>query len=732
MSIFRSVGRRLGVAVVFFVAIVEAMAQEVPDRRPAWMLYWRPPLERAMALVAAMTLDEKIEQIALHTGPNPGLPGCGERRDTRHIEGIPRLGIPTVRLTNGPIGVAGGDCEPNPVTTALPTALLVAATWDRKAAAQWGEIAGVETKDIAHQVLLGPGVNLARLPQAGRNFEYFGEDPFLSGAMAVAEIRAIQAQGTQATIKHFIANEQETDRATMNTIVDDRTLHELYLLPFEMAIQDASPAAVMCSYPKVLGVFSCESPRLLYDVLRGELGFNGYVMSDRKATHSTAKAIKAGLDLEFDSTAVWFTAERIKADLAAGRIATTDLDEMLKRRYYTMFRLGQFDHPAESFTPIDLNAHAAAARGIAEEGAVLLKNQNELLPLNARKLKSVAIIGAATFAGRAKLPATGPKGMVSVSAPFTVTPAEGMKNALELYVSHATVTYDDGTDLLRAKALAARSEVAIVMAGDISLEGEDRANLDLPSIDGVDQNGLIAGVASANPRTIVVLKDGGPVLMPWLSQAAAVLEAWYPGQEDGIAVANLLLGNATPSGKLPITFPRLERDGPVKGPDQYPGVMVGGVRTVTYSEGFEIGYRWYDAHGVAPQFPFGFGLSYTTFSFSKLLVTKQTDGVQPVTVSFTVVNTGIRDGTEVAQVYLGLPAGAGEPPKRLVAFQRVELAARQKKRVEIVIDPAASSHPFGFWDSENQKWDIQGGVYRIYVGNSSANAALRDAITVRR
>jgi len=691
-----------------------------------------PAAERARLLVEAMTLDEKIEQIALNTGPNPDLPGCGERRDTRHIEGIARLEVPTIRLTNGPIGVAGGDCNPNPQTTAVPTALLVAASWDRQAAFHWGEIAGIETRNIAHHVFEAPGINMGRVAQAGRNYEYFGEDPFLSGTLAIEEVKAVQQQGTQASIKHFVANEQETDRMSMNTIVDERTLHEIYMLPFEMAVKDSSPASIICSYPKVGGLFACESAPLLTDVLRKQWGFQGYVISDRRAVHSTAAAIKAGLDLEFDSRAAWFTPEKIKAALAAGQITVADLEAMLRRRYIPMFSMGQFDHPVERFTAVDFAAHAETSRLIAEEGSVLLKNEKGTLPFDAAALRSIALIGAASFAGSAKLPATGPKGIITVNAPQLITPLQGLKQALKNLNSAATVTYDDGTDLTRAKALAAKSDVAIVMAGDISLEGEDRTNLSLPLIDGVNQEALIAAVAAANARTVVVLKDGGPVLMPWLSQVPAVLEAWYPGQEDGIAVADLLFGVANPSGKLPMTFPKAEREGAVKTAEQYPGVMVNGVRTVTYTEGLEMGYRWYDAHNVAPQFPFGFGLSYTTFTITQLAVTKQADGTKPISVRFVVQNNGTRAGSEVPQVYLSLPSSTGEPPKRLVAFEKVSLAPGEKKAIELTIDPGSSNHPLGYWDSASQKWVTASGLYRISVGNSSAHAVLQETISVHR
>ena len=644
--------RLLPAGVLFLVTLFLAPGRVAEAQAPAlpWMNPAMPPEQRAALLVGNMTLDEKIEQIALNAAANPGLAGCGIRRDTRHIEGIPPLAIPTIRITNGPIGVAGGDCNPNPPTTAVPTALAVAATWDADASFRWVKSPASKTRNIAHHVFLAPGMNLGRVAQAGRNFEYFGEDPFLSGVMAVQQVKAVESHGIQATVKHFVANEQETERSSMNSVVDDRTLHELYLLPFEMSVKDANPSSIMCSYPRIAGVFACESKHLLTDVLRNQWRFQGYVFSDRKATNSTGASIKAGLDLELDSTATWFTPAKIKAALAAGEISVADIDAMLKRRFALMFRLGQFDKPINDFTPVDSAAHAETSRLIAEQGSVLLKNQNGLLPLAASSLRSIALIGAGTFAGAAKLPSTGPKGIITVNAPHTVAPLQGLNSALKALGSSATVTFDDGTDLARAKALAEKSDAVIVMAGDISLEGEDRANLSLPVVDGVNQSALIAAVGAVNPRTVVVLKDGGPVLMPWLSQAAAVLEAWYPGQEDGIAVANLLFGVVNPSGKLPITFPKAEKEGAIGSAEQWPGVMIDGVRTTTYTEGLQMGYRWYDAHGTAPQFSFGYGLSYTTFSISQLEVTKTTNGTKAIQVQFVVQNTGQRAGSEVPQV----------------------------------------------------------------------------------
>lgn len=693
-----------------------------------WMNSALPPEQRAQLLVGAMALDQKIEQIAMKGVDSPD---CHIRGDSRHIEGIPELAIPTVRMTNGPIGVGGGDCLPDRQATGVPTALSVAATFDRAAASAWGDIVGLETRSNAHSVFLAPGINLGRVPNNGRNFEYLGEDPYLAGVISVEEVKAIQAHGVQATTKHYVANEQETQRNGMNAVVDDRTLHELYLVPFEMSIKDAGLAALMCSYPRVNGTFSCENVPILTDILRTQWGFKGYVMSDRGATHSTAPAIKAGLDLEFGSNPVWFTPTRINAALGSNALSMSDIDRALERRYYMMFRLGQFDDPIASVAPIDFAAHGAIARQLAEQGSVLLKNANTILPLDARQLRSIAVIGPQTFAGAAKFPATGPGGFITVNAPYSVTPVQGITNALATAGGSASVTFNNGTDLAAAATLAAQSDVAIVMVGDISLEGQDRVNLSLPVRDGVDQEALIAAVAAANPRTIVVLKDGGPIVMPWLDKVQAVLEAWYPGQEDGNAVANLLFGLSDPSGKLPISFPKSEGQTAANTPAQFPGVVIDGVRTATYSEKLQIGYRWYDAQNAKPQFSFGFGLSYTTFAISRLDVTpKVSDGTHPILVQFFVENTGRRAGTETPQVYLGLPTAAGEPPKRLVAFDKVRLNPGEKRKVQLTIDPAATNHPLSYWDEAGTRWTIADGNYSIYVGSSAEDLVASDVVKV--
>jgi beta-glucosidase len=711
-----------------FTVPTAATAEDLP-----WMNKALSAEQRSDLLIDAMNLDQKIQQIAMKPVANTNIPNCAFSAQGRHVEGIPELAIPTLRMTNGPFG--NGDCLVAPTSTGLTSALTVASSFDPAVSTAWGDIIGEETRASAHNVLLTPGINLGRVANAGRNFEYFGEDPYLAGVMAVAQVNAVQAHGVQSVAKHFAANEQETGRNTMDTTVDDRTMHELYMLPFEMAIQEANLASVMCSYPHLNGVYACENKELLTDWLRDDLGFEGYVMSDRGATHSTAPAIKAGLDLEFASPR-WFTPALIKEALASGALVEADIDQQLDRRFTVMFELGQFDDPINSLTPIDFATNGQRIQDIGEQGSVLLKNEKRTLPLKANALSSVALIGAPTFAGAAKFNSQGPSDAIVVTSPYTVTPEQGLNNALDALGSDATVTYNNASDIAAAADLAAKSDVAVVMVGDISREGVDRTSLALPVRDGVNQDALVAAVVAANPNTVVVLKNGGPVLLPWLDSVPAVLEAWYPAQEDGNIVANLLFGIENPSGKLPISFPTQEREAAFATTAQFPGVDPDGAGplplTATYSEGLEMGYRWYDSHKVKPTFAFGHGLSYTDFEISKLVVTpKTTDGTHPISVSFFIENTGDVAGAEVGQVYLGLPASANQPPKRLVGFDKVTLNPGEKQRVTVTIDPAAANHPLSVWDEASDKWSTPNGEYTVYVGNSSDSVALQQSVTIR-
>jgi len=739
---------------------VKALAVVIASASPAfaaggtalpWMNIDLAPGRRAALLVRTMALSEKFGQLLGTPGVVPELPRC---YGARHVNGIPRLRIPTLRVANGPVGIGQSDCVPldtpglpfsalsnvNSVkATALPSALAIAASFDVAVASRFGDVLGAEARNLGLQVLEAPGMNLARVPQGGRNFEYFGEDPVLSGKMAVAEILAVQRRGVIAMAKHFVANEQETERFTINEAIDDRVLHELYLLPFEMSVKEGGVASVMCSYNSVNGPHMCENGPLLTGVLRGQWGFDGYVQSDFFAVHSVAPTLRAGMDLEMPGLTInssnpplvgpWFTSANLRAALDAGQVTVSDINTALGRRYRQMFRMGIFDRPVAQ-TPIDAAAGGQAAQALGEQSAVLLKNAGNMLPLDLASVRSIAVVGQPDYATKAVSGCCG--GSSDVIPLYTVTPLEGLQEAARAVGSSAPVNLivvnPNGSNLAQAVAAAEASDVVIVLAGAITEEGADRPGLSLPD----NQDAMIAAVAAANPRTVVVLKDGGPVLMPWIGQVPAVLEAWFPGQEDGNIVARLLFGLANPSGKLPVTYPKAASDVPARTPEQYPGVAVNGVPTVTYSKGLEIGYRWHDAQKIEPLFPFGHGLSYTTFSISDLDVQPKTsNGGTPIQVWCVLENTGVRRGAEVLQVYVGLPAGTGEPPKRLVAFEKVWLDPGERRRVELTIDPIASNHPLDIWDSGGQRWVTSGGDYQVFVGTSAANIAASATLILR-
>ena len=752
--ILRHAAHRLVAAALLAPTIVAAQS-------PGWMRSGLSPDRRATLLIGAMTLDEKFQQLVGAPGVIPEIPEC---YGARHVPGIPRLSIPTFRITNGPVGVGQNDCVPastpnlpraammstaSAKATALPSAMAVAASFDISVATRFGDVIGVETRNHALHVLEGPGLNLARVPQGGRNFEYFGEDPFLTGSMAVAEIRAIQKHGVIAMAKHFIANDHETNRGTENVIVADRVLHELYLVPFEMAVKSGDVASVMCSYNSVNGPHACEDPHHLTDVLRKQWGFKGYVQSDFFAMHSTTPAMLAGMDHEMPGLALgpltpWYTPAKLNAAIEKKEITVANIDTALARRYRQMFRLGIFDRKVAT-TPIAVERNAGIARLIGEQAAVLLKNERGVLPLDAKSIRSIALIGQAEYATKA---VSGCCGGSSDVIPFaTVTPLEGVRQVLTQSGSSATasltVVADDRHNLADAVAAARSADVVIVLAGTIAEEGRDRPSIALAN----GQDSMIVALAAANPRTVVVLKDNASSLSPWIDAVPAVLEAWFPGQEDGAIVARLLFGLATPSGKLPVTFPVRESDLPASAPKRWPGVDTTGATVsvistggfgsgmptkVEYDEGLQIGYRWFDAKGVAPRYPFGFGLSYTTFTLADLVVTpRASDGTRPIVVSVRVTNTGRRRGAEVPQVYVALPSVAGEPPKRLVAFEKVWLEPGQSKTARMSVDPRAPNHPLGVWDSAAQRWNVPAGSFTIMVGNSSASATLTATLTIK-
>jgi beta-glucosidase len=671
-----------------------------------WMDRSKSPQERASLVLAQMTLDEKIQEM-------------GSLRDATHSREtppIPRLCIPALRLNNGSAGVSTGGPVQFPAT-ALPAPIGLAATWDPRQATRYGVVEGRETVDQGRNLLEGPDINIARVPVNGRTFEAYGEDPFLAARITVGDIRGIQSQGVIANAKHYAANNQETDRSTINELIDERTLHEIYLPAFEAAVKDARTGSVMCAKNQVNGEFSCQNRELLTDILKGSWRFPGFVVSDFNSCHNTVKCANNGMEFELP-VANFFSNSALKAALAAGTVTMATIDEHVHRILATMIRFGIFDRP-QTTSPIDAAAGGAVSRDIAEQAAVLLKNDpaaaggTATLPLNPQALHSIAVLGP--FAGAAM---TGGGGSSHVLPLYTVNPVDGIRNRVGPGV---TVTYDDGSDVARAAGVAVAADVAVVMVGDNESEGRDRPNLSLAG----NQDQLVAAIAAANPRTVVVLKSGAPVLMPWISSVPAILETWYPGEEDGNVVAALLFGDVNPSGRLPITFPRRDSDVPANTPAQYPGVN--GV--AMYSEGVFVGYRHYDAHGIEPLFPFGYGLSYTSFRLDHLRLSPGGDVSKgEVTVHVNVTNTGSRTGSQVVQVYVGHPANSAvpEPPHQLAAFTKVTLRPGQTRQVALHLDPRA----FAYWDAAGGRWVVQDGTYQIFAGSSSRDLPLSAPVRI--
>jgi beta-glucosidase len=854
--------------------------QGPPASRP-WTDSSQPPDARAEALLGAMALEEEID---LATGERCLLYGY-------YNAPIARLGIPALTMTDGPAGIRipyqrvnGGRA------TQLPAPIALAASFDPTAASEQGDVLGAEAFLTGHNVLLGPTLDLARDPLAGRTFEGFGEDPLLAARLAAPFIQAIQKHPVIADAKHYVAYGQETDRFTVDAELDERALRELYLRPYQAAVADAQVGSVMCGFNRVNGAFACEDRHLLTDVLKGELGFQGYVLSDWASIHGTVLAATAGLDQELAFEK--YFGHSLLGAVQRGEVARDVVDDKARRILRSMFRLGLMDQPVQP-GPLAEADDSDRSEQIAEQGVVLLQNRDGLLPLSAGALRSIAVIGAdadtaaaqgggaarveptssvtpldglrqragpgvdvrfapggdpvspahllpgppaipssvltpegfddgtrglraqywlnPSFAGPAEVirvdheaavslgffdypsvdassepqlpesfalqkisarwngtltaPATGTytftltdrgQGWVWLdgalvidhsgsheldSRSATVQLAAGTKHDLRVdYVADAPsigVATDRGGDLKlgwqmpagtvlsttrEAVALAAASDVAVVVARDYGTEERDRLDLSLPS----EQDALIAAVAAANPRTVVVLTTGQGTSMPWLPAVSAVVQAWYPGQRQGDVVARVLFGDVNPSGKLPLTFPRSLDQTPVGAQPAPTQDQIGPV--IAWSEGLLMGYRWYDAKGIAPLFPFGYGLSYTTFGYSGLEVAPATvdaAGRRTAQVSFTLANTGGRAGAEVAQVYVGPCPGEADPvPHRLAGFSKVALDPGASRRVTVALAPEA----FERWDPAAHAWTSPACETPVFVGSSSRDFMLSGVI----
>lgn len=702
--------------------------------------------QQAVALLAKMTLDEKIQLVhGAGYGVSP-IGGAGI------VKGIPRLGIPDITSADsaGGVNVEGVNATPYPAPIAL------AASWDPSLAHDYGASIATELRALGFVEGLGGGVNLAREPRNGRTFEYMGEDPVLAGHLVAQRTLGTQSQKVIATIKHYAGNEQETNRwSGSNSVIDERTLRELYLLPFEIGVKDGAPGNVMCAYNLVNGLQACESPYLLTDVLKTEWGFKGIVQSDWFfAVTNTVRAANAGLDEEQAGSTDDYTAatlgsfslpvtyfnQKLKAAVQAGTVPLARLDDMVLRKLRTLYASGVMASPPTAGGTINQTVGNALAQKVAEQSMVLLKNAvasgdtASVLPLNASAAQTIVVIGGHADAGVISGGGSGAVPARDGNAVTCLVPGSGLFStcatwyksaplaAIRAIAPNATITYLDGSDATAAATAAAAADVAIVFATQWQTEGQDLPNLSLPNNaadpanQAYDQNALITAVAAAAKRSVVVLETGTAVTMPWLANVNAVVEAWYPGVQGGPAIANVLFGAVNPSGKLPLSFPRTESD--------LPQTAISPTDlTVNYSEGLKMGYRWYDAQNITPLFPFGHGLSYTSYSYSGISTTSNSDG--SVTVSFTLKNTGARAGAEVAQVYAGLPSSAGEPPKRLVAWQKVPLAAGESKAVSITVKPERLS----IWNATTHRWQTPSGSYTFVVGGSSRDAAQTSALS---
>ncbi|WP_328471511.1 glycoside hydrolase family 3 C-terminal domain-containing protein [Actinoplanes sp. NBC_00393] len=680
-----------------------------------WMDVRKSPEKRAQALLAASTQHQKYRWLVEQPANSPQQttwPG-----DVVYPVQVPCT--PTVVYSDGPDGVRF-----TPGVTAFPATIATAATWNQPLAYAKGAAQGAEAFDKGKNVLLAPGLASGRTPLSGRTPEYLGEDPLLTGLIAAAGTRGIQKDDrVLATLKHYVANEQELDRQTSSSNADERTLRQIYDLPFEIAIDRGRPESVMCSYNQINGVYACENERL-NEVLKGDIGFDGYVMSDFGSVHSTAPSLVNGLDQELNRP-IWFTPARLDAALAAGEITQRQIDAAAFRVVRSYLRGGLFDHPLPA-TPVpdaSTAAHKAVARQVAEQGSVLLKN-DRLLPLRPKAGDTIAVIGPT--ASSTPTDGISANSVCSLSWRFgnpqtlqcedLISPETGIRDRAAR--AGATVTFDNGSDPAAAAAAAANADVAVVFGYQRAGEFNDLPDLRLQG----NGDALISAVAAANPRTVVVLQTGSAVEMPWIARVPAVLESWYGGEQMGPAIAALLFGDTNPSGRLPMTFPRSLADTPTAGdPARYPGIRAEGdpIRQVSYSEGLQVGYRWYQAQGIDPLFAFGHGLSYTTFKYRDVRVSG--DGRSELRIRFQLSNTGRRTGTEVAQAYVTLPSAAGEPFRRLVGWERVTLAPGQQRTVEIKLDRGdlKDLHLLEYWAGG---WKTASGTYRVHVGGSSETA----------
>lgn len=725
------------------VSAAQAAGAPLPYQNPALGVE-----ARLQDLLGRMTLEEKASLLS----------GAG----WMETQPIKRLGIPALKVVDGPLGVRAwmaSSAETNVsasnlkvIATSFPSGISLAATWDPTMSERMGQAIAQQAKALGRDMVLGPTVNINRMPLWGRNFEGYGEDPYLSGRIAVGFVKGAQGEGIIATVKHLAANNMEWHRRSVDEQIDSRTLHEIYLPAFKAAIQDGGAWAVMSAYNKVNGQNCSENEALLTGVLRREWGFKGLVISDWGSTYATEAPINAGLDLEMPGgpravamlsgpsakaervDGLHMTREKVLAALKAGRIKPATVTARAADILRVMIANGLLDHQHEPGGALDTPAQQAVARDIATESIVLLKNEGGVLPLDSARVHKIAVIGPSAATAR-----TGGGGSSLVRPEQAISPLQGLRERAgkDVEIDYALGVSMSGEDpakdtsaararqLAQAVDLAAKADVAIVVVGrstQIESEAFDQTTMDLPS----GQDALIQAVARANPRTVVVLNTGNPVTMTeWLDKVPGLVDLWYAGQEGGHALAAVLFGDANPSGKLPVTFPKTWEDSPVYG--NYPGDR--NYKT-TYKEGIYVGYRYYDTKNVDPLFPFGYGLSYTNFVYDGLNITPTTrDGQTVFAVDFSVTNTGSRSGAEVAQLYVHDDhASVDRPLRELKGFERVELKAGEKKTLHFVLDRSALS----YYSPQKAAWIAEPGQFQIQIGSSSRDIRVAAPLVLKQ
>jgi beta-glucosidase len=737
--------RRFPCLVLILLANVLGFAQG--QSSPGVLPYKNPALpveQRVQDLLGRMTLEEKVAMLS----------GADWMRSVSNE----RLGIPSIKMADGPLGIrswSGPSSQTNAPsarveikTTSFPVGVAMAATWDPEVVQAEGRAIAQELKALGRDMILGPTVNINRTPLWGRNFEGYGEDPYLTSRLGVAYIKGVQGEGVIATVKHFAANNQEFERHRVNAKIDERALQEIYFPAFKAAIQEAGVWSVMSAYSKLNDLYCAENPFLLTETLRKQWGFKGFVVSDWGSTYSTANTVNAGMDLEMPggdpmklwlqtpraqasgNGGGWLTSEKVQTEISSGKISKDTVDENVSRILRVMFISGMFDHPHVAMGEVDTPEQQAVARKAATESIVLLKNAGDMLPLNSSKIHSIVVIGPNAAVAR-----TGGGGSSLVHPKYSISPLKGIQDRAGsqiqvgnvLGVSMENEDQSKDTPAMREQLLneavsaASNADVAIVVVGRSSAlesEGFDIKALDLPA----GQDELIQAVVKANKNTIVVINAGGPVLMgKWIEQVPAVLHMWYGGQEGGNAIASILFGDANPSGRLPVSFVKRWEDSPAYG--HYPGENL----QVEYAEGIYVGYRYFDKRNVEPLFPFGYGLSYTTFAYSELKVSPGRKTDQPVEVSLRVRNTGPRSGAEVVELYVhDGHSSVDRPIKELKSFRRVNLAPKETQTIRFTLDRSA----FAYYSIAKKDWVLEPGQFEILVGTSSRDIRLKTVVNV--